>query len=202
MQGYWLMSNFKAIELFYNNDEKLIIPSKFIKYLDIEVPNTSHQRIFINFDGVLLDENNNDLLDSFTLLIKINNKFLKYLRKYHKKYAKFNDKLEKYELVNYWLKRKDMVSYILHGNHSTLCEKETVFPLLYEVKDNYSVNDLLNMNTFVSYMYGKVNNSESKKEHSLFCLYLSRNKSDEQNELLIQNLKNYLMHNCYYIECK
>jgi len=58
-------------------------------------------RIFINFDGVLLDENNNDLLDSFTLLIKINNKFLKYLRKYHKKYADIHIVLEGEEIIGY-----------------------------------------------------------------------------------------------------
>ena len=180
----------------YANDEKLIIPSKFVKYLDIEFPNTSHQRVFMDFNGNLAEDNNDDLIDSFRLFISVNNKFLKYLKKHHKKYTLNNSKLNKKELFNYWLKRKDIVSYVLHGNYATLCYREIILPLLYETKDKYSSNDILNMNKYATYIYGKTN-----KDEYLFYLYITKNQLDEYKKLSIKNIKAELEEQCSIIEC-
>jgi hypothetical protein len=191
-----MSNNFKAIELIYTNDTRLIIPSEFVKYLDIEFPKTSHQRIFMDFNGNLAEDNNDDLIDSFRLFISVNNKFLKYLKKHHKKYTFNNSKLNKKELFNYWFKRKDVVAYVLHGNYSTLCYKETILPLLYEAKDEYSSNDILNMNKYATYIYGKTD-----KDEYLFYLYITKNQSDEHKKLSIKNIKTELKKQCNIIKC-
>lgn len=188
-------STLSSIELIYTNDDSIVIPSKFIRYLNIEKPNNSYNRTYIDYDGCLHQENLDELVSSFTLLLHFNKKFFKYLRKWHKeKYPQSNfKKRDVQKLVDYWFKRKDISSYILHTNDmNDLCEREFLLPFLYKVKNEYTNDDLININEYNSYWYGLLND----KKEFLYCVNISSN----MNPIIRKNIQQDLMKDCILLD--
>lgn len=188
-------STLSSIELIYTNDESIIIPNEFICYLNIEKPNTSYNQTYIGYDGFLYQENLDELVSSFTLLLHFNKKFFKYLRKWHKeKYPQSNfKKRDVQKLVDYWFKRKDISSYILHTNDmNDLCGREFLLPFLYKVKNEYTNDDLININEYNSYWYGLLND----KKEFLYCVNISSN----MNPIIRKNIQQDLMKDCILLD--